>query len=140
MPNPGIAILGIRQKRDKQNIHAFVGKQPAQFRKLHVITYKDADFPAIRIKCPEFVADLHPPYFCFIGRYVEFFVSLNRAVSFAQITHIVKQFVLYFGHAAGDDVDVVGNGQLREFLDNGRRVLRQFPDGFGFRQMVVFRH
>ena len=34
---------------------------------------EDADFSTIRIKCPEFVADLHPPYFGFIGRYVESF-------------------------------------------------------------------
>ena len=48
--------------------------------------------------------------------------------------------VFHFRHAAGDDVDVVGDGKLDEFIPQADGVGGQFADGAGFAQVVVIRH
>lgn len=46
---PGIAVLGVRQERDKQNINSIVSQDAAQLRKFNIVTNQNANFTTIRI-------------------------------------------------------------------------------------------
>ena len=137
----GVTVLRIRQEGNEKDLHPLVGHEAGKLGELDVVANQDADFGAVCLERLHHLAPAEAPALDLVRRNVDFLVHLVRAVAAAEEAHVVERAVfLQVRHTAGDDVDVIADGEVEEAVAHFLGVLSQAADRLRLAEVVVLRH
>ena len=140
-PHARVSVLRVGEERHEEDLHALVGHDARQLGELDVVADQHADAGAVRVEGLHHAAAAQTPALHLVGRDVHLLVHVVGAVAAAEEADVVEPSVgLDVGHAAGDDVDVVADGQLDEAVADLLGVLCQPADRLCFAQVVEAGH
>ena len=136
---PGLAAItdavvaggSVRAEGDKENPHATVSEEAAQFREFDVVADQHGDLPAVGVQHLEFVTADHAPIPRLAGRDVQLELMVPGAIAPAEVDDVVELPVAVKRHRTGDDIDVILDGFLDEKIADFFGESGQFPDGGG---------
>src|SRR5690606_34321258 len=133
---PGISVLCIGKKRNKENIHAFVSQNARQLGEFHIITNQYAHSSGVCFKNLQPLPSDHSPERALVGSDVQLLEIIDMAVAMTQISYIVQVTILDVRHATGDDVDVIGHGIFCKLLLQRLCIFCQLANGLGFPEVI----
>src|SRR5690606_5055186 len=112
----GITVLGVSHEGNEQDLHPLVGQDPGDLGELNIVTDQHTHLSAVGIHHPQFASALHPPRRTLGRGDMQLFIPLIASISSAQVSDVEHVLTDDLGHAASDDVDVVGDGEIAEGL------------------------
>ena len=140
-PYARVGILRVGEEGDEEYLHAFAGHDARQLGELDIVADEHAYLGAVGLEGADGFAAVQAPALHLVGGDVQFLVHLVGTVATAQVADVVEKSVLFDeGHAAGDDVDVVADGQVDEPLAYLVGVLGQTADGLRLALVVEAGH